>query len=363
MEDIHPGVVIEDYEFLAEIGKGTFANVWRVRSQKYNQIFVAKVAIIANQNVDRAWRCFDTEIGALLRLNHPNIIRLYGHFRYGDNFILILEYCANGTLEEYIEKNGPMKGRVLKQAVNGICSALSYAWSKGVQHRDIKPGNIMFDEGWRVKLVDFGISLARDADEVDNVVDFKCSPICAAPEILTRIPHDPVKSDIWAVGATILWMAKGQIPWYSKSRADLLRILQYGEYQIPTTMGSRVTKMVRRMLVLNPQMREFPKDEDIAALVASETTVTSKTEPRTRLDPLPCKSFRVIPLLGIGANSSRQLVRPRIGVAVSLKRIAYSNRSPDQDEDGELFENMGRPPKMPNKSRRPVAMTFHETDE
>lgn len=269
MSEVQPGLVIGDYEFLEAIGEGGYSSVYRVRSLKFDRTFVAKVARVKENDIEGAWKAFDCEYQALLRLDHPNIIKLYGHFRHGNSFILILEDCRNGSLYDYMKKNGAVPVEQLVKVTKDICSALRYAWSHGVQHRDIKPPNILFDEFGRAKLVDFGISIVTEettGTRKCQVVDFRCSPICAAPEILNRLPHDPVKTDIWALGVTILWMARGSIPWVCDSRSQMKTLIQYGQYTIPPELDLGIARIVRRMLALLPNDRELPSETELEAV-------------------------------------------------------------------------------------------------
>lgn len=265
--DITTGVVVGGYEFLGPVGQGGFANIFLVRSQKYNCNFVAKVARVKKENIERTWASFDSEIKALMRLDHPNIIKLYDHFQFGDNFVLILEHCPNGSLADYISKFGPMKGPVLAQTIRCVCSALKYAWSQGVQHRDIKPANILFDEGGRAKLVDFGIAtMVENETRQQRIKEFSCSPLCAAPEILRRLAYDPVKSDIWALGVTILWLAKGSPPWTVDRKDEMLNQIKFGQVVLPSTMNPAIARIGKRMVVVNPDERAMPSEEELDGL-------------------------------------------------------------------------------------------------
>lgn len=307
MGDIQPGSVLEGYEFMETIGKGGYSSVWRVRSQKFDCLFVAKVSIVNGFEIESAWQSFDSEIRALLRLNHPNIIRLYDHFRVENNFVIILEYCTNGSLEDYVKTHGAITGPLLIRVIKEICGALKYAWDRGVQHRDIKPGNIMFSESGRVKIVDFGISTI--ISNAHHCADFRCSKVCAAPEILNKTPHDPVKSDIWAVGVTLMWIAGGEVPWKCKDRNDMLLRIKYGQYTMPEMDGD-VARIVERMVVVPPAERAFPSTEELA---------------RLGVDVDSCVSFRV------------QAGRPRgIGRAVSEAKFALAKSAgPEAGEGGD----------------------------
>lgn len=327
--EVQPGIILEGYEFMEAIGEGSYSSVYRVRSRQFDRPFVAKVTRVKNENTEKAWQAFDSEIQALLRLDHPNIIKLYGHFRYGDNFILILEYCSNGSLSDYISNQGAVHGRFLVAAVRDICGALNYAWSCGVQHRDIKPANIMLDDNWRVKLADFGISTTRKIKAKSSVVsDFKCSKVCAAPEILRKVPYDPVKSDIWAVGVTILWMVKGAVPWRCTKVDDLTRMVQNKEYTIPMRMEATVAVLVQRMLMVNPDERVFPTDEELGRwkpTVRLPHRLSGPSHSALPNDGLPCQSFQAPGQRRILSSAIRDSMQTRRSsgalVAAALMRL------------------------------------------
>lgn len=258
------------------IGEGGLSSVWKVRSLQFNRVFAAKVMVV-RQNVESAWKAFDCEVQALLRLHHPNIISLYAHFRYCENFIMILEYLPKGSLAKWMKKNGAVEGNTLIQAVKDLCSALTYARSKGVLHRDVRPAKIMLGENGRIKLMDFGISLIK-SDRKLEVVDFKCSVACAAPEIIEGRPYDPIKSDIWATGITILWMARGEKPWQVEGTADVIRMIRHGFYVIPNDMDPMIRDMAKKMLAMRPEEREFPTVEELGLLGGGTPMMKSKSK-------------------------------------------------------------------------------------
>lgn len=270
MEEVRPGMVIEGYEFEEVIHRNSDSCIYRVRSVQFNRKFCAKVTFIDTEDVDRAWHVFDSEIRALCRLDHHNIIKLYAHFRYDTNFILVLEYCPNGSLLDYIHKSGPVRTSVLARIVREVCSALRYAWQQGVQHRDIRPAKIMFDETGRVKLVDFGGSTIENASSRKKsgdgklVKDFRCYEICAAPELLMKRPHDPQKTDVWALGVTILWMLKGDVPWRAVDREHAVRISGNVRAYIPKNIHKTIHDALKQMLALNPKQRSIPTEEEMA---------------------------------------------------------------------------------------------------
>lgn len=312
MQEVYTGVTLEGYEFLERLGEGGYSSVYKVRSLKCNRMFVAKVTRVRNSNMDRAWKAFDSEIQALMRLDHPHIIKLYAHFRVDDNFVLILEYCRRGSLEEYVKVNGAITGDMLLRIVRELCSALNYAWSVGVHHRDIKPGNVLIDEAGWTKLADFGISITDEecCERNSEISDFKCSLVCAAPEILNRIPYDPVKSDIWATGVTILWLANGKIPWNTTDVEEAKRRIQYGQFIIPNGFDPALLQYVRGMMKMCPRERVFPTTAELDSL-----------SPKILL-PLSKTAFEAAGLgLNVGASTRMKAFRGRMTGRLSNRGV------------------------------------------
>lgn len=345
MDDVRAGLVLEGYEFLEPVGEGGYASVFKVRSIQFNRMFVAKVVRVRNMNIDRAWKSFDAEIQALLLLDHPNIIKLYAHFRYQTNFILILEHCPNGSLEDFIREHGPVRGQMVLEILRSVCSALRYAWSRGVHHRDIKPANMLVDGCGRCKLVDFGISLIRNQKEEQSneVTDFRCSPVCAAPEIVNRLAHDPIKSDIWALGVTVLWLSRGAIPWDCNNYDDLLEKIREGDYVVPNEMDPRVVKIVEQMLVVFPESRELPSEEDLGEIFKGAHPIR-----RERTDAFPCHSF-MLPAharFQTSAHVQAERVFRRNSVCIAVLKFPAANRS-----KGRLSVPIKVPDEVKNKQR------------
>lgn len=264
MSEIKVGITLEGYEFLEMVEMRRDSSVYRVRSVKFETLFLAKVTFVDDGDVDLAWETFDREISALMRLDHPNIISLYAHFRYGPNFVLILEYCPEGSMKDYMKRNGPVPTVILIRVIKGVCSALRYAWSQGVHHRNINPANIMFNEKGTVKLVDFGTSLITEREnERAESRGFRLSPTCAAPEVISKVMYDPGKADIWSFGVTILWLAKGSMPWGGSTVSEVKRLINTAKYDIPDDVDPHIAEMVKNMIVVLPRSRSLPADDNV----------------------------------------------------------------------------------------------------
>lgn len=252
---IENGTIIHGYRFMETLGNGGFATVYRVIHEASQGIFAAKVMNWEEGGRGRNWIFYDSELKTLCALDHPHIIRLYSYFKEGSMVFLILEYCPFGTLADLISKTGSVNSQRLTQITHQLLSAIIYAHSSHIAHRDIKPHNVLFDQFGRVKLADFGIAVINDGSELCR--QFNCSRGYAAPEILRREPHSPFAADIWALGVTIYYASHGCIPWtLKKGMKGLEDDILHARYTInPRLVTPIFLSMMKSMIVVGPHDR------------------------------------------------------------------------------------------------------------
>ena len=241
------------YKFLKYITKGGFSDIFLVEHEKYKMEFVAKVMTIDVENVENKWKSFSAEISALSALNHPHVIRMYEHFRVGNQFILILEYCPGGNLQEEIEKFGKLSVERFKEVSFQILKALKHCHQNNFAHRDIKTTNILFDRYGRVKLADFGLSLKTQPKRLQKT--FAGSLLFLPPEIIERKAHNPFLSDIWSLGVVFSFMAQGTSPWKIKPGIEIEKIIKLNNLLINSSINLEIKYLIEKSLILEPELR------------------------------------------------------------------------------------------------------------
>ncbi|MGE3317005.1 MAG: serine/threonine-protein kinase [Planctomycetaceae bacterium] len=161
---------------------------------------------------------FESEVQAAARLTHPNTIEIYDYGHTPDGtFYYVMEYLPGLSLQEMIERFGPIGSHRLVHLLRQVCFALREAHSIGFIHRDIKPGNIFASERGGVydiaKLLDFGlvksIDTANDSPNLTMHGTVVGSPQYAAPEAAIEGNPDE-RSDIYSLGATAYYLLTGQ---------------------------------------------------------------------------------------------------------------------------------------------------------
>jgi serine/threonine-protein kinase len=212
---------IGDYEIIRELGHGGMGKVYQVRNVISDRVEAMKVVLpeLAGSG-DFAAR-FMREIKVLASLEHPNIAQLRTAFTANDQLVMIMEYVEGVTLASLLEQGKFFPVTDALNYIDQVLAALSYAHSKHVIHRDIKPGNMMLTPQGVVKLMDFG--LARSGNEVGltmtgttlGSLDFM------SPEQVKSQPTDE-RSDLYSVGVSLYQMVTRQRMFHATSSYSIM---------------------------------------------------------------------------------------------------------------------------------------------
>ena len=154
---------IAHYKVTAKLGQGGMGEVYRATDTKLGREVAIKVLPEALAGDAERLARFQREAELLASLNHANIAAIYGLEESGANKALVLELVEGDTLADRVKK-GPMIVEDALEACLGIAEALEAAHEKGIIHRDLKPANVKFTSDGKVKVLDFGLAKALDAE-------------------------------------------------------------------------------------------------------------------------------------------------------------------------------------------------------
>lgn len=147
-------------------------------------------------------------------LNHPNIVRFFGHRKEGPTVYLFLEYCSGGELFDRIEPDVGMAEKDAHKFFQQLIAAVEYLHSVGITHRDIKPENILLDDKDNLKLTDFGLATMFRFKGRERLLNRLCGTLpYVAPELLSQTEFKAQPADLWACGIVLTAMLAGELPW------------------------------------------------------------------------------------------------------------------------------------------------------
>ena len=157
------GSKLAHYEITSHLGTGGMGEVYQAIDSKLGRNVAIKLLPAAfASDPDRLSR-FRREAQLLASLNHPNIAHIYGLEESGNTRCIVMELIVGETLQARIMR-GPIPLDETLTIAKQMAEALEAAHEKGVIHRDLKPGNVMLTADGRVKVLDFGLAKAYDAN-------------------------------------------------------------------------------------------------------------------------------------------------------------------------------------------------------
>jgi len=252
------------------IGRGAFGKVFKATLVTGLTLRTVAVKKLKNRNVQDAKRrsLFLQEARTMKEYSHPNIVNFIGFAGRQEPLMIVLEFCANGCLLNYLRAKGPaLKTDVRMRFVTDAAAGMSYLESLKCIHRDIAARNCLLDEHMNLKISDFGMSikenqesghLIRHPEEENNRLPVKW----LAPEII-RFKEFSIKSDVWAYGIFLYEVfTNGSEPYSGITTADVRNLVGVKRYrmEIPTDWPPSIYAIIQGCFEDEPTKRPTFKE-------------------------------------------------------------------------------------------------------
>ncbi|XP_020192175.1 serine/threonine protein kinase OSK4 isoform X1 [Aegilops tauschii subsp. strangulata] len=278
---------LKNYNLGKTLGHGTFGKVMIAEHKLTGQKVAIKILNRHQMEIMEMVEKAKREIKILrlfIDLIHPHIIRVYEVIETPKDIFVVMEYCQNGELLDYIVEKGRLQEDEARRIFQQIISGVEYCHRNMVVHRDLKPENLLLDSKYNVKLVDFGLSnVMHDG----HFLKTSCGSLnYAAPEVftylyyLTHYPHTSSHTssavialtrisaqlisgnlyagpevDVWSCGVILYALLCGRVPFEDDNIPNLIKKIKGGFYILPSYLSDLAMDLIPRILIVDPMKR------------------------------------------------------------------------------------------------------------
>lgn len=303
------------YEILRQIGAGGSARVYLARDLVLKRDVALKILHEEGALDPSFVKRFQREAQSAARLNHTNIVSVYDWGKVDGTYYMVMEAVDGRNLKEDIARRGPLPEAEALSITEQVASALAVAHDKGVIHRDIKPQNILLDEGGRVKVADFGIARATGMTQLTatNVVAGTANYI--SPEQARGQAVDE-RSDIYSLGVLLWELLAGRELFDGRSMVEIaLRHINDAPQplrQIRPDVSPLAEAVVAKALAKDPAHRYQSAAAMLEALasasealrqsVAAPASMPAQTQPSAAVSGTAARSRTMVRSAGPGGS-------------------------------------------------------------
>ncbi|WP_053761644.1 serine/threonine-protein kinase [Streptomyces sp. AS58] len=250
------------------LGRGATGTVWRARQR---ETAGAEAAVPGQPGETVAIKVLKEELAGdpdivmrflrersvLLRLTHPNIVRVRDLVVEGDLLALVMDLVDGPDLHRYLRENGPLTPVAAALLTAQIADALAASHADGVVHRDLKPANVLLmQDGGQMHpmLTDFGIARLADSPGLTRTQEFVGTPAYVAPESAEGRPQTSAV-DIYGAGILLYELVTGRPPFSGGSALEVLHQHLSAEPRRPSTVPEPLWTVMERCLSKSPERR------------------------------------------------------------------------------------------------------------
>lgn len=266
------------YRVTGRLGRGGMGVVWRAA----DEVLGRQVAVKELRTWTDAGRSeledlrtrMQREARAAARVRHPGVIAVHDVAQHEGRPVIVMELVEGRSLEDVLRERGPLAPREAAAVGARVMDALAAAHRAGVLHRDVKPGNVLLEDGTeRVVLTDFGIAAVEEPDDgaatqLTGSGELIGSLDYMAPERARGEPLGPA-CDVWALGATLFAAVEGGAPFRRTSTWSTLTAIVVDPLPEPRRAGELAPVLVRLMEKDPGSRPDAPRAAELLEAVAA----------------------------------------------------------------------------------------------
>lgn len=228
---------IGGHELIEVIARGGMGIVYRARQTDPEREVALKALPGAELHSDEARQRFKIEAQAMARLDHPHILPVHEIGEEDGTPFFTMKLATGGTLAQRIGDYAG-KWREIAELIATLAEAVQFAHSRGVLHRDLKPGNVLFGEDDTMYVSDFGLAKLIGTDtDLTRTLAMMGTPNYMAPEMAHKNGGVTTASDVWSLGVMLYELLAGHVPFQGENIPAVLRAVAEDE---PTSLVGRL---------------------------------------------------------------------------------------------------------------------------
>lgn len=299
------GKAVSFYRITDKLGAGGMGDVYLAEDTRLDRSVALKFLPSSMWNEAEAQQRLIREAKSASKLDHPNIVTIYGIDEYEGRPFMAMAYVRGTTMDDYCKSHGPSTDELIEIFIQ-IADGLQHAHESGIIHRDLKPGNILIDDRGRPRILDFGIARMRGATRLTQAGS-TIGTLAYSPPELAQGKDAEVPSDIFSLGVVMYQMLTGRLPFEGEHEAALIYSIVH-EPPLPfrdsgASVPIKLQGVIMRCLEKQPTKR-FPS---CAALINELKSCRSGQVSSGSGEVVPAKpSIAVLPFANMSADPENE---------------------------------------------------------
>ena len=311
---ISPGTTVGGFRLERLLGRGGMGDVFVATQLSMDRQVAVKIlsaALTSDQAfVDR----FLVEVRTAAKLEHPNIVTAFDAGEDAGTYYLAMGYVEGETLDEKLQRDGPLPEPAVLRLALKLSRALGYAWGEfGMLHRDIKPANVMLDRFGEVKLMDLGVAKIVGEETGLTITGVALgTPTYMSPEQTRGAADVDCRSDIYSLGCCMFHLLTGHPPYAGKNPLEVMNL--HATAPIPSLRSERPAVSPDCEALVLSAMQKDPR-----ARPASWSEMAARLDAMRTGQPLPAVRRRRLGLwLGVAVTVLLLATLAELAVAWTL---------------------------------------------
>lgn len=260
------------------IGRGSFGTVYKAWDPGLEKHVALKLLHTRTQSAATDSQRATAEARMLARVNHDNVVRVFGVESHDARVGLWMELVSGRTLEDILQTQGPLSAEEARHVGGAVCRALAAVHKAGLVHQDLKAHNVMREDGGRIVVMDLGEGLRTRPSSQPWTAGVAGTPLYLAPELFVGQTASAA-SDVYSLGVLLYHLVTGGYPVDGENRLEIERAHQRGQRarlrDARPDLPTEFVQIVERALSPDPRDR-FQSAGDFEAALEVRTSTRPK---------------------------------------------------------------------------------------